>query len=57
MAMNIGNDEVKKKKRAKLADRLLHIGKDCAADLAEPFLSADHETILYDDQGLPRARR
>jgi len=39
---------------AGLADRLLRIGKDCAAHLKEPFLSADHADILYDERGLPR---
>lgn len=37
-----------------LAERLLRIGKDCAAHLKEPFLSADHGDILYDERGLPR---
>jgi antitoxin VapB len=37
-----------------LADRLLMIGKDCAAHLKEPFRSADHADLLYDDRGLPR---
>jgi antitoxin VapB len=37
-----------------LADRLLRIGKDCAAHLKEPFLSGDHGDILYDERGLPR---
>ena len=37
-----------------LADRLLSIGKDCAAHLKEPFRSAPHEDLLYDDRGLPR---
>jgi antitoxin VapB len=57
MAMNTGDDDVEKEKRAKLTDRLLHIGKDCAAHLEEPFLSGDHETILYDDKGSPHERR
>jgi antitoxin VapB len=39
---------------AGLADRLLHIGKECAAHLKEPFRSADHGDILYDERGLPR---
>jgi antitoxin VapB len=39
---------------AGLADRLLRIGKDCAAHLKEPFRSADHGDILYADRGLPR---
>jgi antitoxin VapB len=37
-----------------LADRLLRIGKDCAAHLREPFRSVDHGHMLYDDRGLPQ---
>ena len=37
-----------------LADRLAAIGKDCAARLKEPFRSADHGELLYDERGLPR---
>jgi antitoxin VapB len=37
-----------------LAARLLAIGKDCAGRLKEPFRSADHGDLLYDDRGLPR---
>ena len=37
-----------------LADRLLAIGKDCAPRLKEPFRSADHGDLLYDERGLPR---
>lgn len=37
-----------------LARRLLAIGKDCAAHLKEPFNSAHHGELLYDDRGLPR---
>jgi len=40
--------------RERLADRLLLIGKDCAARLKEPFRSADHGDLLYDERGLPR---
>jgi antitoxin VapB len=39
-----------------LADRLLAIGRDCAARLKEPFRSADHGDLLYDERGLPRVR-
>ena len=39
---------------ASLAHRLLRIGKECAAHLKEPFRSADHGDILYDERGLPR---
>jgi antitoxin VapB len=37
-----------------LADRLMAIGKDCAAHLKEPFKSGEHGDILYDERGLPR---
>ena len=37
-----------------LSDRLLEIGKDCAAHLKEPFRSIDHGHLLYDEKGLPR---
>jgi len=36
------------------ADALLAIGRDVAARLVEPYRSADHGDLLYDDQGLPR---
>jgi len=39
---------------ASLADRLLRIGRDCAAHLQEPFRSVDHGDLLYDEKGLPR---
>jgi antitoxin VapB len=38
----------------RLADRLLMIGKDCAARLKEPFRSADHGDLLHDERGMPR---
>jgi antitoxin VapB len=37
-----------------LADRLLAIGKDCAARLKEPFRTIDHGDLLYDERGMPR---
>lgn len=37
-----------------LANRLLVIGRDCAAHLKEPYRSIDHGEFLYDDLGLPR---
>ena len=36
------------------ADRLLAIGRDCAARLKEPYRSADHGDLLYDEKGLPQ---
>jgi len=47
-------DRVRHEQQARLADRLLAIGKDCAARLQEPFRSADHAELLYDERGLPK---
>jgi antitoxin VapB len=47
-------DRVRRTGRGSLAERLLAIGKDCAPRLKEPFRSADHGDILYDERGLPR---
>jgi antitoxin VapB len=47
-------DRVRSRQGAGLADRLVKIGKDCAAHLCEPFRSADHGDLLYDEKGLPR---
>ena len=45
---------VRQKQGFGLADRLLAIGRDCAPRLKEPFRSADHGDLLYDERGLPR---
>ena len=42
------------KHSAKLSDRLLEIGRDCAPRLKEPFRSGDHGDLLYDEKGLPK---
>jgi antitoxin VapB len=47
-------ERLQQSKRGALSDRLLKIGKDCAAHLKEPFLSVDHGDLLYDDRGLPK---
>ena len=47
-------DRVRREQGLSLADRLLAIGQDCAKRLKEPFRSADHDALLYDDRGLPR---
>jgi antitoxin VapB len=47
-------DRVKSERGSGLAERLVRIGKDCAAHLQEPFLSADHGDLLYDEKGSPR---
>jgi antitoxin VapB len=47
-------DRVRRERGVGLADRLLAIGKECAAHLEEPFRSIDHGDLLYDERGLPR---
>jgi len=47
-------ERVRRERAGGLADRLLAIGKDCAARLKEPFRSVDHGELLYDERGLPR---
>jgi antitoxin VapB len=39
--------------RPSLAERLLAIGRDTAPRLAEPFRSAEHGELLYNERGLP----
>ena len=47
-------DRVRSHAGSGLAERLLQIGKECAAHLQEPFRSVDHGDLLYDEKGLPR---
>jgi antitoxin VapB len=47
-------DRLRREPSVSLADRLLTIGKDCAAHLKEPYRSADHGELLYDERGFPR---
>jgi antitoxin VapB len=47
-------DRLRQERGARLADRLLAIGKDCATHLKEPFRSIDHGELLYGEDGLPR---
>ena len=46
-------DRVRHLRQAGLADRLLAIGADTAPRLHEPWRSADHAGLLYDEHGLP----
>ncbi len=36
-----------------LAERLLAIGRDCAARLGAEYVACDHDSLLYDENGLP----
>jgi antitoxin VapB len=47
-------ERLRQSKRGTLSDRLLKIGRDCAVQLREPFLSIDHADLLYDEKGLPK---
>lgn len=47
-------DRLRQERKGSLSKRLLRIGRECAAHLKEPFRSADHGDLLYDDKGLPK---
>jgi antitoxin VapB len=47
-------DRVRGQHGVDLAERLLLIGRDCAAHLKQPFRSIDHDKMLYDERGLPK---
>ena len=47
-------ERVRQENGVGLSTRLLAIGQDCAARLKEPYRSADHGELLYDERGLPR---
>jgi antitoxin VapB len=47
-------DRVKREQTVGLSAQLLAIGKDCARHMKEPFLTVDHGTLLYGEDGLPR---
>ena len=44
----------REKDRDTLARDLVEIGKDIASRLEEPYKSADHADLLYDENGLPK---
>lgn len=47
-------ERLRQAREGSLAARLLAIGEDCAARLREPYRSADHADLLYDERGLPK---
>ena len=47
-------DRVRTARGVGLAERLLRIGRECAAHLQEPYRSIDHGELLYDEKGMPR---
>lgn len=47
-------ERVREAKNGNLVERLLKIGRECAAHLKEPYRSIDHGELLYDEKGLPK---
>ena len=47
-------ERVRNERGIGLADRLMEIGRKCAANLREPSRSEDHGNMLFDEKGLPR---
>ncbi len=47
-------DRVRGSSREGLAERLLQIGRECAARMKEPYKSIDHGELLYDGKGMPK---
>ncbi|HYM75901.1 MAG TPA: type II toxin-antitoxin system VapB family antitoxin [Candidatus Dormibacteraeota bacterium] len=47
-------ERVRGKSGRGMAERLMEIGKDCAARLKEPYKSIDIDELLYDENGLPK---
>lgn len=47
-------ERVRRAREGDLAERLLTIGRDCAAHLKPPYRSIEHGDMLYDERGLPK---
>ena len=47
-------ERVRGRSKKDLTERILEIGRDCAAHLNEPYKSIDHGEMLYDEKGLPK---
>lgn len=47
-------ERVRGKSKEETLERLLKIGRECAAHLKEPYKSIDHGDLLYDEEGLPK---
>ena len=47
-------NRLRRESKEDLAERLLQIGRDCAAHLKEPYKSMDPDELLYDEKGLPK---
>jgi antitoxin VapB len=47
-------ERVRGNSRGDLAERILKIGRECAAHLKEPYKSIDIDELLYDEKGMPK---
>ena len=47
-------ERVRREREGDLAERLLAIGRDCAAHVKAPYRTIDHGELLYDERGLPK---
>jgi antitoxin VapB len=47
-------ERIRGKSKKGAVERILEIGRDCAAHLKEPYKSVDHGDLLYDEKGLPK---
>ncbi len=47
-------ERVRRNSGEDLAERILKIGRECAAHLKEPFKSIDIDELLYDEKGMPK---
>lgn len=47
-------ESLRRNNRKAKAERILKIGRDCAAHMQEPFKSMNPDELLYDDKGLPK---
>jgi antitoxin VapB len=54
IAVRERRDRVREQHEGGLADRLLAIGRECAARLGDDYRALDHDALLYDEKGLPR---
>ena len=47
-------ERVRANSKEDLLERILKIGKECAAHLKEPYKSIEHGDLLYDEKGMPK---
>jgi antitoxin VapB len=47
-------ERVRESPKTGLTERILEIGRDCAAHLREPYKSMDIDELLYDEKGMPK---